>query len=320
LETKFTGPPRPNCRGVPDTRSAAVRNRRRNDNDDGVSLVIIRNKYYAVHIYVLSKCSESEKKNSNKKPKSKKKYIKVFVWYIPDSVAVVVGLRDTRSCTSSTTSYAGRKKSNPTEMLGKVFPALSTAAVAVAAAAAAAAAITHTPRPHERSRPTSADTEPNCWRRGGQMNAPADLRDTLPPAIGSVLAAENGGGASHCCAARGTCHGSRSKWIFSKASLLKTCFVCRIFSTPSHSLNIYVCVCVCVWPQSNEIFNHKIKPFFVVFIKYFLTRSKIVFYSNSKTSPTFNNVRTRDNVMIKLIQSIYYIHSRPSYINEYAAV
>lgn len=56
------------------------------------------------------------------------------MWYIPDSVAVFVGLRATRSCTSSTTSYAGRKKSNPTEMLGKVFPALSTAAAAAAAA------------------------------------------------------------------------------------------------------------------------------------------------------------------------------------------
>lgn len=54
-----------------------------------------------------------------------------------------------------TTSYdAARKKSNPTEMLGKVFPALSTATAAAAAAA-------HTPRPHGRSRPTSADTEPN---------------------------------------------------------------------------------------------------------------------------------------------------------------
>jgi len=174
----------------------------------------------------------------------------VFVWYIPDSVAVFVGLRATRSCTSSTTSYAGRKKSNPTEMLGKVFPALSTAA--------AAAVNTHPQAPRTiaadqcRHRTELLETRWPNERAGGPTghSTPCDR-------VG--LGCENGGDGSHCCAARGTCHGSRSKWIFSKASLLKTCFVCRIFF---HPLSFTKYVCVCMWSKNNEIFNHKIKSVF----------------------------------------------------------
>lgn len=142
------------------------------------------------------------KKKKNSKQRKNYKYSKKKMWWCCTylgSVAVLVGLRDTRSCTSSTTSYAGRKKSNPTEMLRKLFPRSLLLPLLplllLPPSSPPPPLLTHTPRPHD-SRTIAAD---QCRHR-------TELLETRWPN-------ERAGGPTGPCLLRCT-HPARYKYIY----------------------------------------------------------------------------------------------------------
>lgn len=131
-------------------------------------------------------------------------------------------------------------------MLGKVFPALSPPPLLLLLRyGATASKRTHT-HPRALNDPDRPVPTPNRtvgdavaeWTRRRTSGTLVVLTDRLDSAAGSWAPEKcwvGDGGESHCCAARGTCHGgSCSKWIFVEPSVFysrRVLFV-EFFPTP----------------------------------------------------------------------------------------